>query len=105
MSTELAAELYESGKIDFILCFTPSISVSNGFHKALTYRFKRRFDGRVGAIGGTYTYQSMAHLDDEFWEIFDHHKVLVIFECNLTSRIKVRSIRRSNHRVIIFISK
>ncbi len=80
MSTELSAELFEQEKIDFILCFTPSRSVSNGFHKALTNRFKRRFDGRVGAIGGTYTYQSMAHLDDEFWEIFDHHKVLVIFD-------------------------
>lgn len=80
MSTELAAKLYEDGKIDFVLCFSPSISVSNGFHAALSKRFDRRFDGKVGAIGGTYTYQSMAYLNDEFWQIFDHHKVLVIFD-------------------------
>jgi superfamily II DNA or RNA helicase len=80
MSTELAAKLYEGGKVDFVLCFSPSISVSNGFHAALSKRFDRRFDGKVGAIGGTYTYQSMAHLNDEFWQIFDHHKVLVIFD-------------------------
>ena len=80
MSTELAAELYGGGKVDFVLCFSPSISVSNGFHAALSRRFDRRFDGKVGAIGGTYTYQSMAYLNDEFWEIFDHHKVLVIFD-------------------------
>ncbi len=80
MSTELAAKLYEDGKVDFVLCFSPSISVSNGFHAALSKRFDRRFDGKVGAIGGTYTYQSMAYLNDEFWEIFDHHKVLVIFD-------------------------
>lgn len=80
MATELAAELYEDEKVDFILCFSPSISVSNGFYAALNKRFDRRFDGMVGAIGGTYTYQSMAYLNDEFWEIFDHHKVLVIFD-------------------------
>jgi len=80
MATELAAKLYEDGKVDFVLCFSPSISVSNGFHAALSKRFDRRFDGKVGAIGGTYTYQSMAYLDDEFWQIFDHHKVLVIFD-------------------------
>ena len=80
MATELAAELYEDKKVDFILCFSPSISVSNGFHAALNKRFERRFDGKVGAIGGTYTYQSMAYLNDEFWQIFDHHKVLVIFD-------------------------
>jgi superfamily II DNA or RNA helicase len=80
MATELAAELYEDDKVDFVLCFSPSISVSNGFHAALSKRFDRRFDGKVGAIGGTYTYQSMAYLNDEFWGIFDHHKVLVIFD-------------------------
>jgi superfamily II DNA or RNA helicase len=80
MATELAAELYGDGKVDFVLCFSPSISVSNGFHAALNKRFDRRFDGKVGAIGGTYTYQSMAYLNDEFWQIFDHHKVLVIFD-------------------------
>jgi superfamily II DNA or RNA helicase len=80
MATELAAKLYEDGKVDFVLCFSPSISVSNGFHAALNKRFDRRFDGKVGAIGGTYTYQSMAHLNDGFWQIFDHHKVLVIFD-------------------------
>jgi superfamily II DNA or RNA helicase len=80
MATELAAKLFEDGKVDFVLCFSPSISVSNGFHAALNKRFDRRFDGKVGAIGGTYTYQSMAHLNNEFWQIFDHHKVLVIFD-------------------------
>ncbi|MBL4797324.1 MAG: DEAD/DEAH box helicase family protein [Oleispira sp.] len=80
MATELAAELYKGEKVDFVLCFSPSVSVSNGFHAALSKRFDRRFDGKVGAIGGTYTYQSMAYLNDEFWEIFDHHKVLVIFD-------------------------
>lgn len=80
MATELAAKLYEDGKVDFVLCFSPSVSVSNGFHTALSKRFDRRFDGRVGAIGGTYTYQSMAFLNDEFWQILDHHKVLVIFD-------------------------
>ena len=80
MATELAMRLYNAGKVDFILCFTPSISVSNGFHDALSKRFCRRFDGKLGAIGGTYTYQSMAYLTNAFWEIVDHHKVLVIFD-------------------------
>lgn len=80
MATELAAQLYEKKMVDFILCFSPSVSVSYGFNISLSQRFERRFDGKLGAMGGTYTYQGMSHLRDEFWEMFEHHKVFVIFD-------------------------
>jgi superfamily II DNA or RNA helicase len=80
MATELAVRLYELGLVDFILCFSPSISVSQGFKKALTERLKRRFDGQVGSLGGAYTYQGMSHLGKSFWDVLDHNRVFVIFD-------------------------
>ncbi len=80
MATELAVRLYEQGLIDFILCFSPSITVSQGFERAFSERLKRRFDGKVGSLGGAYTYQSMAHLGNDFWEVLEHNRVFVIFD-------------------------
>ncbi len=80
MATELAVRLHEKGLVDFILCFSPSISVSQGFKSALSTRFKRRFDGKVGSLGGAYTYQGMPHLGKSFWEVLEHNRVFVIFD-------------------------
>jgi superfamily II DNA or RNA helicase len=80
MATELAVRLYEQSLIDFILCFSPSITVSQGFERAFSERLKRRFDGKVGSLGGAYTYQSMVHLGDDFWEVLEHNRVFVIFD-------------------------
>ena len=80
MATELAVRLHEQGLVDFILCFSPSISVSQGFKNSFSERLKRRFDGKVGSLGGAYTYQGMAHLGKTFWEVLEHYRVFVIFD-------------------------
>jgi superfamily II DNA or RNA helicase len=80
MSSELAARLLESGQIDFVLCFAPSVSVVSGFIHTFEQRFDRRMDGKIGAAGGAYTYQAMLHLDQEFWSILQRYRVLVVFD-------------------------
>ncbi|RFS79069.1 diguanylate cyclase [Leclercia adecarboxylata] len=80
MAAELAFQLYNSGKIDFVLCFSPSVSVSKAIHDTFSLRFKARFDGLIGAVGCSYTYQSMLFFNEGFWSLLKLNRVLVIFD-------------------------
>lgn len=80
MAAELAARLFDAGKIDFVLCFSPSITVSDGLRQTFSKRLKRRFDGLLGAAGCSYTYQSMAYLPENFWDLLVDNKVLVVVD-------------------------
>jgi len=80
MSANVAARLLAAGHIDYVLCFSPSIEIAGGLQAAFERTLGRRFDGLVGSLGGSYTYQSLQTLQADFWELFDHHKVLVVFD-------------------------
>lgn len=80
MAVTLAYELKSLGLIDFVFCFSPSITVSSGMRNALEDKFKKRFDGRVGSCGGVYTYQYMKSLDDGFWGAFSGSRLFLIFD-------------------------
>jgi len=80
MAAEVTACLFDQNKIDFVLCFSPSITVADGFKATFSKRLDQRFDGVIGAVGSSYTYQSMAYFDDSFWQILNSHRVLVIFD-------------------------
>ena len=79
-AAELASRMLNAGQIDFVLCFSPSIAVSEGMRKTFARRLNARFDAKMGAIGGSFTYQSMGHLSDDFWALLDDHRVLVVFD-------------------------
>lgn len=79
-AAEVGARLYEQNKIDFILCFSPSVSVAQGIRSTFVRRFNRRFDGVIGAIGCSYTYQNMLFFNKDFWQILKNNRVLVIFD-------------------------
>ncbi|MFK3711747.1 DEAD/DEAH box helicase [Leclercia adecarboxylata] len=80
MAAELAFQLYKSEKIDFVLCFSPSVSVSKSIHDTFSRRFNARFDGVIGAVGCSYTYQSMLFFNEGFWSLLKQNRVLVIFD-------------------------
>ncbi len=80
MAAEVAAKLFEQDKIDFVLCFAPSITVSEGFTYTFTNRFKARFDGVIGAVGCTYTYQNIVFFKEDFWQLLQQHRILVVFD-------------------------
>ncbi len=80
MAAELAFQMYQSGKIDFVLCFSPSVSVSKSIHDTFKRRFNFRFDGVIGAVGCSYTYQSMLFFNEGFWSLLKQNRVLVIFD-------------------------
>ena len=80
MAAEVTARLFDENEIDFVLCFSPSITVADGFKATFSRRLNERFDGVIGAVGSSYTYQSMAYFDKSFWHILNSHRVLVIFD-------------------------
>mgnify|MGYP003575379446 CR=1 FL=1 len=80
MTATLAQRLLQLGTIDLVLCFSPSIIVSSDFQQALEASTNQRMDGRLGSKGQSLTYQSMLNLQDDFWTLFQTHRVLVIFD-------------------------
>lgn len=80
MAAEVCSRLLQQNKIDFVLCFSPSIIVATGTRETLERHTGYRFDGSIGARGGSYTYQSMPFMSIEIWELIRSHRVLVIFD-------------------------
>ena len=59
MAAEVAAQLLELDLVDFVLCFSPSVNISQGIKHTFLKRLGCRFDGVIGAVGCSYTYQSL----------------------------------------------
>ncbi len=106
MAAELAFQLYQCGKIDFVLCFSPSITVSKAIHDTFSQRFNARFDGVIGAVGSSYTYQSMLFFNEDFWSLIKLNRVLVIFdEVHHCSGTSVENANSWGEEIILNIQK
>ena len=80
MAAEVAAKLFEDDLIDFVLCFSPSVNISQGMKQTFSSRLSCRFDGVIGSIGCSYTYQGMLAFKEDFWQLLKRNRVLVIFD-------------------------
>ena len=80
MASVLAKRLYDEKLVDIILCFSPSSVVSADFADELSLRFNSRFDGSIGALGDSYTYQALSTLNANVWQLFEQYRVFVIFD-------------------------
>jgi len=77
---EVAAYLFESDQIDFVICFSPSLEVANGIKKSFSKRLHCNFDGVIGSVGCSYTYQNMRFFNDDYWKLLKNYRVLVVFD-------------------------
>ena len=80
LASEVAAYLFESEQIDFVICFSPSSEVANGIKKSFSKRLNCSFDGVIGAIGCSYTYQNMRFFSDDYWKLLKNNRVFVVFD-------------------------
>lgn len=80
MASELSRALLEAKKIDFVIVFSPSITVADDFRSTLEKITRRSFDGTLGASGISVTYQSMHSLPDSIWKLFSSFRVFAIFD-------------------------
>jgi len=80
MASVLANKLHEQGLIDLVMCFSPSSVVSSDFSESLVEQFGTHFDGTIGALGDSFTYQKLSSISDQTWRLFDQYRVFVIFD-------------------------
>lgn len=80
MASILAKELFQSNKIDLVMCFSPSINIASSLRLSLERHIGHRINGRLGAKGQVMTYQSMLNLDQNYWQILSQYRVLAIFD-------------------------
>ncbi|MFL7033887.1 DEAD/DEAH box helicase [Vibrio lentus] len=80
MAAEVASRLFEQGMIDLVLCFSPSLTVAEGMKKTFSWKLECSFNGGLGSLGGSYTYQSIRFLEQNFWSTVSKYRVLVVFD-------------------------
>ncbi|OUR79965.1 DEAD/DEAH box helicase [Colwellia psychrerythraea] len=80
MASVLAKTLFDQDKIDLVICFSPSSIVAHDFSIDLSEQFKTDFDGTIGSLGNSFTYQGLSTLDNKVWRLFDRYRVFVIFD-------------------------
>ncbi|RPF11053.1 superfamily II DNA or RNA helicase [Vibrio crassostreae] len=80
LAANIASRLLQSDMIDLVLCFSPSLTVSDGIKRTFSSILKCTFNGGMGAIGQSLTYQSIQFLNDEFWQTLRNYRVFVVFD-------------------------
>ncbi len=80
LAATVASRLLQEDKIDLVLCFSPSLTVSSGIKKTFSPILNCTFNGGLGSIGRSLTYQSIQFLNDEFWLTLRNHRVFVVFD-------------------------
>ncbi|MEZ9279547.1 DEAD/DEAH box helicase [Vibrio cyclitrophicus] len=80
LAATVASRLLENKMIDLVLCFSPSLTVSDGIKRTFSKTLNCTFNGGLGAIGQSLTYQSIQFLSDEFWQTLGNYRVFVVFD-------------------------
>nr|PME20303.1 diguanylate cyclase [Vibrio cyclitrophicus] len=80
MAANLAKGLFERSMIDFVICFSPSKTVSSSIQSNFSETLQDEMDGKFGSLGTSITYQSITHLDDKFWNRLLKYRVLSVFD-------------------------
>ncbi|UPR59791.1 DEAD/DEAH box helicase family protein [Vibrio sp. ED004] len=80
MAANLAKGLFERSMIDFVICFSPSKTVSSSIQSNFSETLQDEMDGKFGSLGTSITYQSITHLDDKFWNRLLKYRVLCVFD-------------------------
>lgn len=80
LAATVASKLLSNDMVDLVLCFSPSLTVSDGIKRTFSQTLNCTFNGGLGSIGQSLTYQSIQFLNDEFWETLRNHRVFVVFD-------------------------
>ncbi|MEZ9330617.1 DEAD/DEAH box helicase [Vibrio breoganii] len=80
MAAELAKRLFEEGEIDLVLCFSPSLTVAEGIRSTFAWKLGCAFNGGMGTLGASYTYQSIQFFDESFWQTMRKFRIFAVFD-------------------------
>ncbi|NOI25727.1 DEAD/DEAH box helicase [Vibrio mediterranei] len=80
LAATIASKLLRDDMVDLVLCFSPSLTVSDGIKRTFSHILNCTFNGGLGSIGQSLTYQSIQFLNDEFWQTIRNYRVFVVFD-------------------------
>lgn len=80
LAANIASRLLQNDMVDLVLCFSPSLTVSDGIKRTFSSFLNCTFNGGMGSIGQSLTYQSIQFLNEEFWQTLRNHRVFVVFD-------------------------
>lgn len=80
LAATIASRLLKDGMVDLVLCFSPSLTVSDGIKRTFSEVLNCTFNGGLGSIGQSLTYQSIQFLSEEFWQTLRNYRVFVVFD-------------------------
>ncbi len=80
LAATIASRLLKDDMVDLVLCFSPSLTVSDGIKRTFSEVLNCTFNGGLGAIGQSLTYQSIQFLSEEFWQTLRNYRVFVVFD-------------------------
>ena len=80
LAATIASRLLKDGMVDLVLCFSPSLTVSDGIKRTFSEVLNCAFTGGLGSIGQSLTYQSIQFLSEEFWQTLRNYRVFVVFD-------------------------
>ncbi|CAE6878159.1 Type III restriction enzyme [Vibrio sp. B1FLJ16] len=80
LAATIASRLLQDDMVELVLCFSPSLTVSDGIKKTFSNTLNCTFNGGLGSIGQSLTYQSIQFLNDEFWQTLRYRRVFVVFD-------------------------
>lgn len=80
MAAEVVKRLFRANKIDFVICFAPSITTSRGMQQTMEKILVASLSGKIGTSGVCVTYQSLSYQDSSFWDIFRTHRTIAVFD-------------------------
>ncbi|HIF9084644.1 TPA: DEAD/DEAH box helicase [Photobacterium damselae] len=80
LAATIASRLLKDDMVDLVLCFSPSLTVSDGIKRTFSEVLNCTFNGGLGSIGQSLTYQSIQFLSEEFWQTLRNYRVFVVFD-------------------------
>lgn len=80
LAATIASRLLRNDMVDLVLCFSPSLTVSDGIKRTFSEVLNCTFNGGLGSIGQSLTYQSIQFLSEEFWQTLRNYRVFVVFD-------------------------
>ncbi|MGY3568413.1 DEAD/DEAH box helicase [Vibrio paucivorans] len=80
LAATIASRLLKDDMVDLVLCFSPSLTVSDGIKRTFSEALNCTFNGGLGSIGQSLTYQSIQFLSEEFWQTLSSYRVFVVFD-------------------------
>lgn len=78
-ASHIAKRLIDEGRVDYVVCFSPSRVVSTSIQRTFEKVLGRPFNGHLGAIGVSKTYHSMS-VSHELLDNLSMSRVLVVFD-------------------------